>query len=147
MSALSTMKANVRTALRTRLWSVSGIPGVGYRKLENTELDLSALAGQTWVKEFTRFQTLTPNLIGGGVQRYTQRGAYMVDLYFPKGKSTTDADALEGNVLDAFAPASTITAASISVLITDSSASAQQDDKDGWYFRPLMIQWECYIVQ
>jgi hypothetical protein len=84
---------------------------------------------------------------GGGVQRYTQSGVYLVDLFFPKNTSTVLADTLEGEVLEAFAPATTLTASQIVVLITGSSASAQQDDKDGWYFRPLMIQWECYVVQ
>lgn len=150
MSAISTMKASIRQALRTRLWSVSGIPAVSNRKLENVELDLKALAGQIWVREFTRFSELSGRSLGGsaGITRsFQQQGNYMVDLFFPKGTSTTAADTLEGSVLDAFAPFTTLTASGYSVLIVSSSASAQQDDSDGWYFRPLLIRWECYVSQ
>lgn len=150
MSALSTMKGLVREALRTKLWAVSGIPAAGYRKIENVELDLKALAGSTWVREFTQFGDLTPGFIGAGAampQRFKASGSYMVDLFFPKGTSTTAADALEGAVIDSFAPGTSLTASTVRVLILSCSSSRQQDDQDGWYFRPLMIAWECYVIQ
>jgi hypothetical protein len=150
MSTISTLKANIRQALRTRLWTVSGIPPASNRKIENVELDLKALAGQTWVREYTRFSDLSSSFLGSSAdmpQRYTQAGAYMIDLFFPKGTSTTAADTLEGEVLDAFAPGRTLTISGISVLILGSSASSQQDDSDGWYFRPLLVRWECHVVQ
>lgn len=149
MSGLATMMSNVRTALRTRLWSVSGIPAAPYRKLENVEFDLRTVIDQTWVREQTRFGAWTPQLVGGntGVQLYECSGSYMVDLFYPKFKSTTASDTLTAAVRNAFAGGVSLPAGDVSVFIIRNTCPGEIEDKDGWYFHPIFIEWRTHIAQ
>lgn len=147
MGLLAIADELIREALRTRLWSVSGVPGTSLRALENTTI--KPPSSSTWIRESTQFDATEGTGLGmsaGIPVRHHLTGAYMVDLFYPYGQGTGPSGIVVGNIGEAFKPGTTLTNGGISVLIERYSKSGQQDG-DGWYFRPLVISWSCDVVQ
>lgn len=143
MSALlSTSNSKIRAGLRQRLSEVSGIPAVRYWARQNrdfTKPDQSI----AWLREAFVPQTNAAASVSGEARLIRHNGVYSIDLFFPLGKGTNEADTLCDAIISRFAPGSSYVYEGQVIRIKSAYAGPAQPQEQLWYFRPVTIVWQA----
>ena len=136
--------AELRSALETRLATVTGLPALAQRAKEND--GFQPTPGTNWVATALRpgsRELLTMPANGGWV---VHTGLYLVDLYFRVTRNgTTDADTLAEAVLAQFPPGLQLTAGAEQVRVTRSIARGGFRE-EGWWVVPIEVGWQVETI-
>lgn len=136
-------ESSLRTLFRTRLKTVSGLPGEDYLAWENHQFDKpSAESDQLWIEEFVTILSEPKSSTGFiEVVGVTQ---YLVNC--PKGGGTKDADDLSRLIAQAFEPGQSLTNSTLTVIIerTERSPYRPQPDGSAWVFKTITIRWRVF---
>lgn len=132
------LDADLRTALDTRLFAVSGIPDANHRAGENAKFDPTVR--EPWVRRVLVYgsrERITAPGQGAFVQEV---GLYLVDTFHPELTGITTADALARLILLAFPPGLGLMAGTVPVTVEYSLRRGGFRDTGFWRI-PMEIKW------
>lgn len=136
--------ADIRVALETPLFAVSGFPDADHRELENTEFEPTV--GESWVRvtHFFGLETLGTLPASGGTQ--WRRGILSLGLFYPILESTTATDALAQAIRDALPPGKTLAVVGRTLSITENRRGNGRRDPRNYWHVPVDIIWKLRAV-
>lgn len=137
--------AEIRTALETRLATVTGLPDTDRWALENTAEDFDA--GEAWLAVRHGFGPETRLTMLAANARMQKDGTTRLLLYSPLSVGAEDVDTVVQATVDAFPPGLTLTSGSTTVHVDSSRRFGGGRDLDAaWYVVPVDIRWHVFAT-
>lgn len=140
MSGAAQIRANMRAALRQALLAVSAVPPVAWEGKKYTPV-----AGQHYVRETLRVVSYQQRALGrGGTIRHDFTANFT--LVYPSGKGTADIEAMEGALIEAFAPGTSLVYGGQSGLITRAEPYGGLQTNNDWIQTTVVVSFTAYTA-
>ena len=123
----------MRAALRQALLAVSGLPPVAWEGKKYTPV-----AGQQYLRETLRAVSYQQRALGrGGTIRHDFTAN--LTLVYPSGRGTAEVEAMEGVLLDAFAPGTSLAYGGQSGLVTRAEPYGGLQTSNDWIQTTVVV--------